>query len=135
MALWRCDIRVSWRTQLCSLAFYGILIMLILLSPWPENYGLVWLTLVLVVVFECIRSQRNIMSCRGELVLMSDSSIQWHREEWTFTRKAWMLKGGVLLSLRKAGSTRRRRLWLAADSMDGREFRHLRQLLARQTGS
>lgn len=100
--------------------------MLILLSPWPENYGLVWLTLVLVVVFECIRSQRNIMSCRGELVLMSDSSIQWHREEWTFTRKAWMLKGGVLLS---------RRLWLAADSMDGREFRHLRQLLARQTGS
>lgn len=54
--------------------------MLILLSPWPENYGLVWLTLVLVVVFECIRSQRNIMSCRGELVLMSDNSIQWHRE-------------------------------------------------------
>ncbi|KYP97134.1 hypothetical protein BG74_05370 [Sodalis-like endosymbiont of Proechinophthirus fluctus] len=44
--------------------------MLILLSPWPENYRLVWLT----------------------LVLMSDSSIQWHREEWTFTRKAWMLK-------------------------------------------
>ncbi|CRL46274.1 Toxin CptA [Sodalis glossinidius str. 'morsitans'] len=109
--------------------------MLILLSPWPENYGLVWLTLVLVVVFECIRSQRNIMSCRGELVLMSDNSIQWHREEWIFTRKACMLKGGAVLSLRKVGGKRRRRLWLAADSMDGREFRHLRQLLARQAGS
>lgn len=30
--------------------------MLILLSRWPENYRLMWLTLVLVVMFECIRS-------------------------------------------------------------------------------
>ncbi|MDN5987617.1 MAG: protein YgfX, partial [Hafniaceae bacterium] len=37
MDQWRCDVRVSWRTQLLLLVTHGILILLILLAPWPEN--------------------------------------------------------------------------------------------------
>lgn len=133
MALWRCDIRVSWRTQLFSLVFYGVLILLILLSPWPENYGLVWLTLVMLVVFECIRSQRNIMASRGELVLLSAQSLNWQQQEWLLVKKPWMLSGGILLTLRKAGSRRNRKLWLAADSMNQQEWRNLRHALSHPT--
>ncbi|NDL64149.1 protein YgfX [Acerihabitans arboris] len=129
MALWRCDIRVSWRTQIFSLTLHGILTLLILLSPWPENYGLVWVTLITLVVFECIRSQRNIMACRGELVLQSDRHIRWHQQEWAVAGKPWMIKGGVLLCLRQVGGKKKRRLWLAADCMDQREWRNLRQAL------
>ncbi len=129
MALWRCDVRVSWRTQIFSLVVHGILTLLILLSPWPENYGLVWVTLITLVVFECIRSQRNIMACRGELVLQSGQHLRWHNKDWLIRGTPWMLKSGILLSLRPVGGKRTRKLWLAADSMDPREWRSLRQAL------
>ncbi|TCV91711.1 protein YgfX [Biostraticola tofi] len=132
MALWRCDLRVSWRSQIFSLAAHGILLLLILLSPWPENYGPLWLTLVLLVVFECIRSQRSIMACRGELILTGERRLNWHGQEWGLTRQAWMLKGGMLLSLRQVDSGKKRRLWLAADSMDKEEWRSLRHILLNQ---
>jgi len=40
-----------------------------------------------------------------------------------------MLKSGILLSLRQVGGKRTRKLWLAADSMDQRDWRSLRQAL------
>jgi toxin CptA len=129
VALWRCDVRVSWRTQIFSLVIHGILTLLILLSPWPENYGLVWVTLITLVVFECIRSQRNIMACRGELVLQSGLHLRWHNKDWLIRGTPWMLKSGILISLRQVGGRRTRKLWLAADSMDQREWRSLRQAL------
>ncbi len=129
MALWRGDVRVSWRTQIFSLVIHGVLALLILLSPWPENYGLVWVTLITLVVFECIRSQRNIMACRGELVLQGNQHVRWHQKDYLICGKPWMIKGGILLSLRQAGGKKKRRLWLAADSMGQREWRTLRQVL------
>jgi len=129
VALWRCDVRVSWRTQLFSLAAHGMLALLILLSPWPENYSLVWVTLITLVVFECMRSQRNIMSCRGELILQSRQYLRWHQKDWLIIGSPWMLNSGVLLRLRLVGGKRTRKLWLAADSMDQREWRSLRQIL------
>ncbi|TKI03792.1 hypothetical protein FCN80_20490 [Martelella alba] len=134
MALWRCDIRVSWRTQIFSLTVHGILTLLVLLSPWPENYGLVWLTLVTLVVFECIRSQRNIMACRGELVLQSRQHLRWHQQDWLINGTPWMLKSGILLSLRQVNGKKRRKLWLASDCMEQREWRTLRNALL-QSGS
>jgi len=108
---------------------HGILALLILLSPWPENYGLVWVTLITLVVFECIRSQRNIMGCRGELVLQSNQHVRWHQKDYQIYGKPWMIKGGILLCLRQVGGKRKRKLWLAADSMGQREWRTLRQVL------
>ncbi|MDN6115265.1 MAG: protein YgfX, partial [Enterobacterales bacterium] len=66
MDQWRCDVRVSWRTQLLLLVTHGILILLILLAPWPENYSFYWLVLLTLVVFECIRSQKQIAKIQGE---------------------------------------------------------------------
>jgi len=129
VALWRCDVRVSWRTQFFSLMVHGILALVILLSPWPENYGLVWITLITLVVFECIRSQKNIMACRGELVLQGEQHVRWHQKDYLISGKPWMIKGGILLSLRLVGGKRKRKLWLAADSMGQREWRALRQTL------
>ncbi|BFO11679.1 hypothetical protein GGER_41890 [Serratia rubidaea] len=65
MAQWRCDVRISWRTQLVSLLAHGALILLILISPWPESYDPIWLLLLTLVVFECIRSQTRIASRQG----------------------------------------------------------------------
>lgn len=106
-----------------------MLALLILLSPWPENYGVIWVTLITLVVFECMRSQRNIMSCRGELILQSRQYLHWHQKDWLIIGTPWMLKSGILLRLRQAGGRRTRKLWLAADSMDQREWRSLRQIL------
>ncbi|GBU14177.1 hypothetical protein AwEntero_27780 [Enterobacterales bacterium] len=35
MALWQCDLRVSWRSQLISLGIHGGIMLVILLAPWP----------------------------------------------------------------------------------------------------
>lgn len=43
--------------------------------------------------------------------------------------KAWMLGYGMLLTLQPLAGKKRRRLWLASDSMGKEEWRHLRQLL------
>jgi len=129
VAQWRCDVRISWRTQLLSLLLHGALILLILGSPWPDGYGAVWLALLTLVVFECIRSQRRIALCRGELRLQADRHVSWHGKEWLLVKKPWLQPYGVMLSLRQVQGKKRRRLWLASDSMDKAEWRQLRQRL------
>ncbi|KAA8998133.1 hypothetical protein FJU30_17115 [Affinibrenneria salicis] len=129
MALWRCNLRVSWRMQFLSLLVHGLLVLVILLAPWPEGYSALWLTLVTLVVFGFIRSQRNIKVRQGEIVLQSESRLRWQQQEWSIVRRPWMLRNGVLLSLQKIGCSKKQRLWLASDSMDNEEWRHLRQLL------
>lgn len=129
MAQWRCDVRVSWRTQLVSLLSHGLLILLILLAPWPEGYGLMWLVLLTLVVFECIRSQKRIASRQGELRLLAERRIQWQGREWLMVKKPWMPGFGILLSLQQINGKHRRRLWLATDSMSKADWRQLRQRL------
>lgn len=134
MALWRCDLRVSWRMQLFSLIAHGLLLLLILLAPWPEGYAVLWLSLVTLVVFDFIRSQRNIKSRQGELVLQDNERLEWQQQHWQIVRRPWMLKNGILLSLRQSGGKKQQRLWLASDNMDKNEWRHLRQLLLESKG-
>ncbi|MCW2475235.1 MULTISPECIES: protein YgfX [unclassified Symbiopectobacterium] len=129
MALWRCDLRVSWRMQVFSLLVHGLLLLLILLAPWPDGYAVLWLSLMTLVVFGFIRSQRNIKARHGEIVLQDKASIEWQQHRWRIIRRPWMLKNGILLSLRRSDGKRRQRLWLASDNMDKQEWRHLRQLL------
>ena len=128
MAQWRCDIRISWRTQLFSLLTHGVLILLILISPWPEGFGPLWLVLLTLVVFQCIRSQKRIAAVQGELRLLATGA-----SAGTAASGGW--RKTVDAGLRHAadaaadGGQKRRRLWLASDCMSKEEWRHLRQLL------
>lgn len=112
--------------------------LMILLAPWPAGYWPVWMTLLLLVLFECIRSQRRITARTGEIVLTDDYLLLWRGHEWQIKHPVWMISHGALLSLRReklkgglaqAMRSRRQRLWLASDSMSQEEWRHLRQIL------
>ncbi|MFS7357404.1 protein YgfX [Rahnella inusitata] len=138
MALWRCDLRVSWRSQLISLGSYGGVMLLILLAPWPAGYWPAWMTLLLLVLFECIRSQRRITARTGEVILLDEERLLWRGHEWQLRHPVWMVSHGALLSLRRekrkgglaqAMRSSRHRLWLASDSMSVEEWRRLRQIL------
>lgn len=112
--------------------------LVILLAPWPAGYWPVWMSLLLVVIFECIRSQRRITSRHGEISLLDSNRLIWQQQEWTIKKPVWMINSGVLLSLqrekrkgglRQAMRSSRQKLWLASDSMSQEEWRRLRQLL------
>lgn len=112
--------------------------LMILLAPWPAGYWPVWMTLLLLVLFECIRSQRRITARTGEVVLTDEYRLLWRGHGWQIKQPVWMISHGALLSLRReklkgglaqAMRSRRQRLWLASDSMSQEEWRHLRQIL------
>ncbi|WP_127958974.1 protein YgfX [Serratia microhaemolytica] len=129
MAPWRCDVRVSWHTQLFSLMIHGLLILLVLILPWPEGYSPLWLMLLVLLVFECTVSQKKIAFSRGEFWLCNDQYVKWHDEEWTMRSKPWISRFGILFSLQQVGGKHRCRLWLASDALHKEEWRHLNQLL------
>lgn len=102
---------------------HGALVLAILLAPWPENYSVFWLILLVAVIFECIRSQRRIARNRGELQLLAPQVWHWQLREWRLARRPWVSDLGALLILQSThGAPCRRRLWLAADSMSREEW-------------
>lgn len=132
MVLWQSDLRVSWRAQWLSLLLHGLVAALILLMPWPLSYTPLWLILLSLVVFDCVRSQRRINTRQGEIKLLMDGRLRWQGLEWVIQSAPWMLKTGMMLRLR-SDSGRRQHLWLAADSMDEKEWRELRRVMLQQT--
>ncbi|EHD23099.1 protein of unknown function DUF1434 [Brenneria sp. EniD312] len=118
--------------QLFSLVVHGLLVLLILLAPWPDSYTALWLGLVTLVVFGFIRSQRNIKVRQGEIALRGATHLRWQQRDWQIIKRPWVLKSGILLSLKSMDGKERQRLWLASDSMGNDEWRHLRQLLLQQ---
>lgn len=138
MALWQCDLRVSWRSQLFSLAVHGILILAILLTPWPSDDWMIWLALLIIVVSQAIRSQRRISARHGEISLLEQDRLLWRKQEWKIKQPVWMIDSGILLTLRREHAPRgwlhairgrKHKLWLASDSMSEEEWRRIRQLL------
>ncbi|SLM61816.1 Cytoskeleton Polymerization-inhibiting Toxin. Toxin of CptAB toxin-antitoxin pair (McNeil, 2012). The C-terminal CptA domain binds to and inhibits the polymerization of MreB and FtsZ in vitro [Dickeya aquatica] len=115
--------------QLFSLMMHGLLVLMILLAPWPDGYAPLWLGLVTLVVFGFVRSQRVIKSRQGEISLHDENRLHWQQRDWLIVRRPWMLRSGILLSLRAANGKGRQHLWLASDSMGNAEWRRLRQLL------
>ncbi|VDZ98132.1 putative inner membrane protein [Salmonella enterica subsp. enterica] len=95
-----------------------------------ELYPL-WMILLSLVVFDCVRSQRRINTCQGEIKLLMDGRLRWQGQDWTLLRPPWLLKSGMVLRLR-AESGRHQHLWLAADSMEEAEWRELRRILLQQ---
>ncbi|VDY38498.1 membrane protein [Salmonella enterica subsp. enterica serovar Daytona] len=75
MVLWQSDLRVSWRAQWISLLIHGLVAAVILLMPWPLSYTPLWMILLSLVVFDCVRSQRRINTCQGEIKLLMDGCL------------------------------------------------------------
>lgn len=128
MALWHSDLRVSWRAQWISLLLHGVAILALLLAPWPASYTVVWMLLVTLAVFECVRSQRRIRSREGDIALLEGRQIQWRQQQWQIHRRPWMTRQAILLTLRSAKGVQEK-LWLLSDSMSEEEWRQLRQQL------
>ncbi|ENK8045834.1 protein YgfX [Salmonella enterica] len=131
MVLWQSDLRVSWRAQWISLLIHGLVAAVILLMPWPLSYTPLWMMLLSLVVFDCVRSQRRINTCQGEIKLLMDGRLRWQGQDWTLLRPPWLLKSRMVLRLR-AESGCHQHLWLAADSMEEAEWRELRRILLQQ---
>ncbi len=129
MVLWQSELRVSWRAQWISLLLHGLVAALILFMPWPLSYTPLWLMLLSLVVFDCVRSQRRINACHGEIKLLMDSRLRWQGDEWDILGTPWTIRGGMMLRLRRLQDGRRQHLWLAADSMDAQEWRDLRRMI------
>lgn len=128
MVLWQSDLRVSWRAQWLSLLLHGLVAAAILLMPWPLSYTPLWLILLSLVVFDCVRSQRRINARQGEVKLLMDGRLRWQGQDWLIVSVPWMIKTGMMLRLRSE-TGKRQHLWLAADSMDKAEWRDLRRLM------
>lgn len=105
----------------------------VLLVPWPLSYTPLWLLLLSLVVFDCVRSQRRINACQGEIKLLMDSRLRWQGVEWEIVGTPWMLNIGMIVRLRRSEEGRRQHLWLAADSMDAQEWRDLRRMISQQS--
>ena len=95
----------------------------------PLSYTPIWLLLLSLVVFDCVRSQRRIHARRGEIKLLTDSRLRWQNAEWEILGTPWVINSGMLLRLRHVDTRRGQHLWLAADSMDAGEWRDLRRLV------
>ena len=93
-----------------------------------ELYPL-WLILLSLVVFDCVRSQRRIHARQGEIKLLIDSRLRWQKAEWDIIGTPWVINSGMLLRLRNTENQRTQHLWVAADSMDAGEWRDLRRLV------
>lgn len=131
MVLWQSELRVSWRAQWISLLIHGLVAAVILLMPWPLSYTPLWMMLLSLVVFDCVRSQRRINTCQGEIKLLMDGRLRWQGQDWTLLRPPWLLRSGMVLRLR-AEFGHHQHLWLAADSMEAAEWRELRRIMLQQ---
>ena len=108
---------------------HGVVAALVLLMPWPLSYTPLWLLLLSLVVFDCVRSQRRINASHGEIKLLTDARLRWQDQTWDILGTPWMLESGMMLRLRRLDNRKKSHLWIAADSMDAGEWRDLRRML------
>jgi len=131
---WQSDLHVSWQAQWISLLLHGVVILLLLLAPWPPNYTVVWMVLLTLVVLESVRSQRRIRRREGAIALLTGRRLRWRQKEWRIVRRPWRIGSALLLILRD-NNGQRERLWLLRDSMNEASWRQLQQcLLSKDTG-
>lgn len=134
MAHLKCNLNVSWKTQLISGIFYAALIIAILLIPWPEQDWPTWLILVLLVGLESILTQTRISKTKGPLMLLDKRSLHWDEQKWTMRRSPFILSFGILLFLCSDETGKKKLLWIAADSLNKEQWRSLRYVLSQNEG-
>ncbi|MDS0093568.1 protein YgfX, partial [Enterobacter hormaechei] len=89
-----------------SLLIHGLVAAVILLMPWPLSYTPLWMVLLSLVVFDCVRSQRRINARQGEIRLLMDGRLRWQGQEWSIVKAPLMIKSGMMLRLRSDGGKR-----------------------------
>ncbi|WP_445497048.1 protein YgfX [Photorhabdus sp. SF281] len=129
MVLWKCDLRVSWNTQLISTCVHGVIALIVLLAPWQADDSIFWLPLVLLIIASWGRSQKNIRKLQGSLVLFNNNKLQWKKHEWQIIRQPWVCRYGVLITAQSFYNRKKIRLWIASDGMPQDEWRNINQLL------
>ncbi|WP_168385852.1 protein YgfX [Erwinia amylovora] len=129
MVLWQCELRPSRLAQRLSLLLHGAVMLALLLPTWPASSGLVRMLLLVLVLFECIRSRRRIGRRQGDIALLEGHELRWRQREWCIISRPWLTGQAILLLLQDTHG-QRERLWLFADGMENRNWRQLRlQLL------
>lgn len=130
MGQFQCKLQVSSFTTLFSLTVYTLLVLLTLLASWPEGFIPFYLIIVILLVFECISSQKKINSYKGSIIFRTDNRLHWRGQDWIVIKKPWTFsRYGLLLMLEQENINIRKHLWLAYDNMTEPEWRQLRQFI------
>src|SRR5699024_12628823 len=75
------------------------------LFPYTTLFRSLWMVLLSLVVFDCVRSQRRINARQGEIRLLMDGRLRWQGQEWCIVKAPWMIKSGMMLRLRSEEHT------------------------------
>jgi len=130
VVLWQCKLQVSRYARWASLLLHGAVILALLLALRAVSFGytLPWAGLLVLVVLECLRSQRRIVRREGDLALLPGHIVRWRQQQWQMPIPPWITRQAILLSLHNHAG-QRERLWLFADGMESADWRLLRQQL------
>ena len=120
------NLAVSWKTQFILGLIYGLIILAILISPWPDKYWPIWFLLLIFITFEAYITQRKLNKNKGILALLDTQSIMWKDEKWSIQHFPFILSFGMFLTLRSADNNKKYYLWIAADSLEKNQWRVLR---------
>ncbi len=77
----------------------------------PLSYTPLWMILLSLVVFDCVRSQRRINTCQGEIKLLMDGRLRWQGQDWTLLRPP--------VTEERDGVAFTRRVWTSSAFMAG----------------
>lgn len=99
--------------------------LLVVCLPWPEVWRWSKAPLLLVLLLEGWRHQRQLRQRDGALSLDQQGIWQWDNMRWHNARTPGWLPIGVLLVLVNEQG-QRRRLWLMYDNMPAASWRQLR---------
>lgn len=99
--------------------------LLVVCLPWPEAWRWNKAPLLLLLLAEGWRHQRQLQQRCGPLSLDQQGIWQWDNMRWCNVRTPGWLPFGVLLVLRNEQG-QHRRLWLMHDNMPEGSWRRLR---------
>ncbi|WP_276725830.1 protein YgfX [Pantoea septica] len=127
-APWHCKLRPSRQARLLHGALASGALLIVASAPLPATFWLIKIPLLLLMLRENGRQQRQLAQRRGMLQYKSDDSWRWQGARWRISGPIRWLPGAALLVMRsERGETRR--LWLMQDMMPRARWRQLRARL------
>ena len=127
-APWQCKLRPSRQARLLHGALASGALLIVASVPLPAWCWLIKIPLLLLMLRENGRQQRQLAQRRGILQHTSDDSWRWQGACWRISGPVRWLPGAALLVLRSEKG-RTRRLWLMQDMMSRARWRQLRARL------
>ncbi|MDO6407666.1 hypothetical protein CTZ24_12590 [Pantoea phytobeneficialis] len=122
---WRCKLHPSHSARILQALMLLLCCSLVVCLPWPETWRWSKAPLLLVLLVEGWRHQRQLQRCCGPLSLDHQGIWHWDDMRWHNACAPGWLPIGVLLVLRN-DQGQCRRLWLMHDNMPEGNWRRLR---------